>query len=349
MTQLDVCFDDSPWRAAMEAIPVGGTLSAAVLLTLTEELDEPELYDAFSLLEERRITLTVEDLPPEPVSGEAGRRLELERRLVAKGSLLTGLEETDPLRLYLEELAGIPAAGDEELLAQCYRDGEEHLGESLANLSLSRVVELAQEMTGKGVLLLDLIQEGSLGLWQGISCFQGGSFREHRDWWIRQYLARAVTMQSRSCGLGQKLRQGMEDYRDMDQALLSQLGRNPTMEEIGEALHITPEQAAVYASMLEAARTRKKIQDSRELRQEESAEQDQAVENTAYYQSRQRIEELLQRLTPQQAELVSMRFGLSGQPPKTPQQVGAVLGMTPEEVVQQEAQALQLLRQQGEK
>ena len=113
-------------------------------------------------------------------------------------------------------------------------EGSEAARERLVNLSLYRVVELAKDYVGRGVLLLDLIQEGSMGLWQGILQYNGGDFEDHRDWWIRFYMVKTVVEQARAGGVGQKMRQAMEDYRSVDERLVADLGRNPTLEEIAE-------------------------------------------------------------------------------------------------------------------
>lgn len=345
MMELDITFEESLWRQELEQLPDGGSISAVQLLAMMEQEEEDALYQAFSILEDKAVTLDISQLPTGVVEGEAALRLHREQQLVRQGTLLESLEETDPLRLYLQELAGIPVAGDVDVLAQRYAAGEETLGQKLADLSLSRVVELAQEMVGRGVLLLDLIQEASLGLWQGILCYQGGDFSSHRDWWIRQYLARSVVMQARAGGVGQKLRQGMEDFRDIDQHLLSQLGRNPTLEEIAQHMHITVQDAQVYESMLNMARDRKKIDDVRDAAPQPE-EEDQAVENTAYFQSRQRIMEMLSVLSEQEAQLLTLRFGLEGGMPLSPEETGKKLHLMPEEVVAQEAAALAKLRRQ---
>ena len=101
--------------------------------------------------------------------------------MVENGQSFSSLEENDPLRLYLEELAGIPVCGDVQMLAQRYLEGEESVASQLTGLMLSRVVERAREHTGMGVLLLDLIQEASLGLWQGILHYTGGDMESHCD------------------------------------------------------------------------------------------------------------------------------------------------------------------------
>ena len=342
---MEFTFELSPWEQKLDALQAGDTISALDLMALLEEEDEETVLEALDTLEQKGVTLSVRDLPNLPTGGNMALRLRQEAQLVASGNLLTGLEANDPLRLYLEELAATPAAGDITLLAQEHLDGSESASQKLVTLSLSRVVELASELAGRNVLLLDLIQEGSMGLWQGILCYEGGDFEAHRDWWIRQYLARAVFMQARSGDLGQKLRQGMEDYRDMDQKLLSELGRNPTLEEIAEAMHVEPEEAATYANMLTMARTRQQVDEAMEPKETEP-EDEQAVEDTAYFQMRQRITELLSTLSEEDAKLLTLRFGLEGGLPLSPEETGRKLGLTPQEVVTREANALMKLRQQ---
>ena len=342
---MEFVFEESAWEQAFKKLNPGQMVGAMEFLTLTEQLPEEELEQALVFLEENRITLELKEFPKVPDSGAAAVRLRQERQLVEKGNLMAGLEETDPLRLYLEELASIPVAGDIALLAETYLAGKESAAQKLADLSLSRCVELAGEYTGWGVLLLDLIQEASLGLWQGILCYEGGDFEEHRDWWIRQYLAKTVLLQARAGGIGQKLRRSMEDYRDVDQRLLGELGRNPTLEEIAEAMHVQPEEAAVYAEMVNAARMRKQVEQSRQ-EPEPTPDDEQAVEDTAYFQMRQRITELLSSLSQKEAKLLTLRFGLEGGLPLSPEETGKQLGMTSQEVVQTEAQALLKLRKE---
>ena len=344
---MDFTFEVAPWEQAFEALNPGDTIHALELLNLLEEADEDMALEALDVLEQKGVTLSLENLPNLPTGGNMALRLREEAQLVASDKLMTGLEENDPLRLYLEELAATPAAGDENLLAQQYLDGDEDAAQKLVTLSLSRVVELAKELAGRNVLLLDLVQEGSMGLWQGILNYAGGDFASHRDWWIKQYLHRAIFMQARSGDLGQKLRQGMEDYRDMDQKLLSDLGRNPTLEEIAEAMHVSAEEASVYENMLTMAKVRQQVDEAMEPKQKVEEEEEQAVEDTAYFQMRQRILELLSTLSQEDAKLLTLRFGLEGGMPLSPEETGKKLGLTSQEVVTREANALAKLRQQG--
>lgn len=344
MNELDFSFEDTPWEEYLEGLT--DTASAMTFLTLLEEEEEAVFEDALQELEERAIALDLTDLPRTAGTGEAALRLRQEIQLVSQGLDPKNLEEGDPLRLYLEEVAAMPAFGDTQLLAEKCAAGNERAMEQLTNLSLSRVIRLAAEHTGYGVLLMDLIQEGSLGLWQAISEYRSGAFEPQADAKIRFAMAKAILAQARQSGVGQKMRTALEDYRSVDERLLSELGRNPTLEEIAEYLHISPESAAAIAKMLENARRLQQAKRDPEEEEEEQEAQEQAVEDTAYFQSRQRVNEMLSGLTEQEAKLITLRFGLEGGLPLSPEETGRKLGMTPAEVVAMEADALAKMRKQ---
>ena len=139
------------------------------------------------------------------------------------------------------------------------------------------------------------------------------------------------------------MRKALQAYRTTDKQLLTQLGRNPTLEEIALELGVSPEEAEVYQDMLRTAQTMEK---AKQPPKEQEPEDDQAVEDTAYFQSRQRILDMLSGLTEQEAQVLTLRFGLEGSQPCTPQEVGAKLNMTADQVVQLEAAALGKLRNQ---
>ena len=294
---------------------------------------------------EKGVLLDISPLSVGVYTGEAALRLRREQQLAARGLNPDELEPNDPLRLYLEEVAMTPAAGDEQLLAEKCAAGDESAQLALTNLSLSRVIELACEHTGRGVLLLDLIQEGSLGLWQAIGSYREGDFVSYRDRWIRSYMAQAVTLQARADGAGQKMRTALEDYRSVDERLLMELGRNPTVEEIAEAMHISVEAAASVGKMLENARRLQQAKHTPEPEEDKEAEE-QSVEDTAYFQTRQRVNEMLSGLTDMEAKVISLRFGLEGGLPLTPEDTGRKLGLTPDEVLAAEAAAMVKMRKQ---
>ena len=343
MNTLDFSFEPTPWERWIREKQMGEAVSAAQLLTLLEAENDDAVEDALQEIEMACMVLDISDLPRNVVSGEAALRLRQEMQLAKKGLSPDDLEENDPLRVYLEEVAATPAFGDEDQLAAATAKGDETAMLQLTNLGLGRVIELAREHTGFGVLLLDLIQEGSLGLWQAIRNYRYGNYAGHRDKWIRLYMAKAITLQARSRGVGQKLRTAMEDYRAVDERLLADLGRNPTLEEIAEELHISLQEAEAVRRMLENARLMQKAHPKQE---EEEPDQDdeQAVENTGLFQMRARIAELLSVLSPEDQQLLTLRFGLEGGLPMGTEDVGRKLGLTPEEVTAREAAALTKLR-----
>lgn len=343
MNDLEFTFEQSPWEAYLFTRQMGDSVPAAQVLTMLEGEDEQAVEDALSDLETGYMTLDLNGLPKSVTAGEAGLRLRQEMQLVQKGLDYRQLAPGDPLRLYLEELAGTPVCGDENLLVrQCAR-GDEKAMEQLTELGLSRVVQIAAEHVGYGVLLLDLIQEGSLGLWQAVRSCRGDDYAAHRDHWIRFYMARAITLQARSSGVGQKMRTALEDYRAVDQRLLGDLGRNPTVEEIALELHMSVEETELVKKMLDNARL---IAQAKAVPEEEavSEEENQAVEDTALFQMRQRIMDLLSGLNEQDARLLTLRFGLEGGKPLSPAEAGRLLDLTPDEVVAREAAALARLR-----
>ena len=342
---FDFGTENAP-EAVLGELTFGQTLSGAELLARTDDLSDEALEEIFEYLDEDGITIDLSDLPRNFGSGEEARRLREEEQLAREGRLLTALEENDPLRLYLEELAGVPAAGDIEVLAMELREGKD-VREQLVNLSLSRVVELAAAHTGRGVLLMDLIQEGSLGLWDVILNFQGGSFARCRDFCIAGAMAKAIIRQARASGLGQKMRQAVEDYRMVDERLLSELGRNPTLEEIAEAMHMTVTEVESVRKFLENARMVGKAHETPEP-EETSPEDTQAVEDTAYYHTRERVDSLMSGISELETKVVTMRYGLDGKAPQTAAEVGRKLNLTVSEVVELETAALAKMRQSGQ-
>ncbi len=334
-------FEPSAWELKLDRLKCGEAMPAEHFLALLEGEEEDAVEQALQALEEKRVTLCADTISADPGTGVTQKRLEWEKTLVNADALVESLPDGDPLKLYLDEIAAVPAAGDPQMLAQCLLDGDREAAQRLADLTIGRAVSMAQKMAGRGVLLMDLIQEASLGMWKGILEYSGGSFDTHIHWWINQYLAAAITLQARANGVGRKLREGMEAYRAADRRLLTRIGRNPTVEEIAQELAVPVETAQIYEETLAAARTMEKV---KQPAPREDPDDAQAVENTAYFQSRQRIDEMLSVLTAQQAQVVTLRFGLDGDPPCDPQTVAQKLSMTADQVLAVEAQALEIMR-----
>lgn len=347
MIDLEFSFEELPWEQYLAEKSPRETVSAGELLTLLEGEGEQTVEEALDAVEQKGLCLDVGDLPRTLGFGETAQRLAWEKELASGPLRPQLLEEGDPLRLFLEEVAQIPAYGDEQVLARKAIEGDTGVGERLVNLGLSRVLELAREYVGFGVLLLDLIQEGSLGLWQSIGKEFGEDYLSFRDYNIRFHMAKAVFLQARANGVGQKLRSAMEDFRQVDERLLGELGRNPTLEEIAQELHMKIEEAASVQKVLFDARSLARIRP--EPQEQTEQEENQAVEDTALFQSRARIQELLSGLTKQEQRLLSLRFGLEGGLPLNPEATGARLGLRAEQVVCMEKAALEKIRKSGAK
>lgn len=331
------------WMDELQRLCAKGTCSGGAFLTLMESESDDAVDAAYTYMVDNAIKIDLSDVPRPGNAGASALRLKREEELAKREDLLSALEENDPLRIYLEEIAATPTAEDPQILAEKVAAGDDLASQRLVCAMLGRVMDIAREYTGWGVLLLDLCQEGGLALWQAILNFETGNFEEMCLARIHQSMAMAALNQARDSGIGQKLREGMEDYRDMDQQLLGELGRNPTLEEIAERLHLTVEETRVLHTAYENAQKRKAVDDARTPK-EEDPDEEQAVENTAYFQSRQRILELMSALTDEDKTLISLRFGLEGGLPLSPEETADRLGITPEEVINRESAALAALR-----
>ena len=342
MNELDFSFDNSPWELFLSGKREGDRISAAHFLTLLEQETEDAVEDAFAALDDRKLMLDVSDLPVKQYTGQAALRLRQEAEIAEKAMDVSGLNPTDPLRLYLEEIREMPRQTDEKALAERAAQGDQRAAEQLMHQGLHRVVEIVPEFVGYGVLMMDLLQEGGLALWQAIQVPEG-DYLTRRDRAIRAAMAKAVTLQARANGVGQKMRQALEDYRAVDERLLAELGRNATLEEIALELHMTPEDAETVRKVLEDARM---LQQATDPKEEEASEEEQAVEDTAYFQMRQRISELLSVLPEEDAKLLTLRFGLEKGLPMSPEDTGKVLSLTVDQVLRREAKALAMLREE---
>ena len=342
MNELDFSFDNSPWELFLSGKREGDRISAAHFLTLLEQETEDAVEDAFAALDDRKLMLDVSDLPAKQYTGQAALRLRQEAEIAEKAMDVSGLNPTDPLRLYLEEIREMPRQTDEKALAERAAQGDQRAAEQLMHQGLHRVVEIVPEFVGYGVLMMDLLQEGGLALWQAIQVPEG-DYLTRRDGAIRAAMAKAVTLQARANGVGQKMRQALEDYRAVDERLLAELGRNATLEEIALELHMTPEDAETVRKVLEDARM---LQQATAPKEEEASEEEQAVEDTAYFQMRQRISELLSVLPEEDAKILTLRFGLEKGLPMSPEDTGKALGLTVDQVLRREAKALAMLREE---
>lgn len=339
----DFVFEQAPWEAYLRSCKNGSVISGWNLISMLEDEEDDAVEDAFSILTVKKLQLDLSGLPQMSAGSNTAQRLQQEREYVTGGLKTALMEETDPLRLYLEEIAAAPARGDEKLLAEQLSSGDQRAAQRLTELGLSRVVEIAAEYAGQAVLLLDLIQEGNIGLWEAISGYRGGDYAAQRDEAIRSSVLKAIVLQARSNGISQKMKKALQDYRAADQHLLTKLGRNPGLEEIAQEMHISLEQAQTIEKTMADILLLQKAE-KLAAPKEETAEDELPVEDTAYFQMRQRISEMLSVLDEQEARILTMRFGLEKGLPMSAEEVAKALGITTAAVTACETAALSKLR-----
>ena len=339
----DFVFEQAPWEAYLRSCKNGSVISGWNLISMLEDEEDDAVEDAFSILTVKKLQLDLSGLPQMSAGSNTAQRLQQEREYVTGGLKTALMEETDPLRLYLEEIAAAPACGDEKLLAEQLSSGDQRAAQRLTELGLSRVVEIAAEYAGQAVLLLDLIQEGNIGLWEAISGYRGGDYAAQRDEAIRSSVLKAIVLQVRSNGISQKMKKALQDYRAADQHLLTKLGRNPGLEEIAQEMHISLEQAQTIEKTMADILLLQKAE-KLAAPKEETAEDELPVEDTAYFQMRQRISEMMSVLDEQEARILTMRFGLEKGLPMSAEEVAKALGITTAAVTACETAALSKLR-----
>lgn len=339
----DFVFEQAPWEAYLRSCKNGSVISGWNLISMLEDEEDDAVEDVFSILTVKKLQLDLSGLPQMSAGSNTAQRLQQEREYVTGGLKTALMEETDPLRLYLEEIAAAPACGDEKLLAEQLSSGDQRAAQRLTELGLSRVVEIAAEYAGQAVLLLDLIQEGNIGLWEAISGYRGGDYAAQRDEAIRSSVLKAIVLQARSNGISQKMKKALQDYRAADQHLLTKLGRNPGLEEIAQEMHISLEQAQTIEKTMADILLLQKAE-KLAAPKEETAEDELPVEDTAYFQMRQRISEMLSVLDEQEARILTMRFGLEKGLPMSTEEVAKALGITTAAVTACETAALSKLR-----
>lgn len=333
----------SPWELALSRLKPGDVFSARRFLTLMRSSGDVSPEDAALELESRGVMLDVTDLPAYAGNPDTAARMALEQRLMEQGSFSQSLDEKDSLRLFLEEIAQMTPVEDGTDLAMRAREGSQKAAEQLTNGYLHVVVDCAREYMGRGVLLGDLLMDGCLGLCHGVEAYEGGDFRPHARWWICQAMARSVTLQAEEDGVGDHLAERLDACRNADKRLLDRLGRGPTEEELALELGITVEETRSLQKMLREVREMARIKQENQP-QETPEEEDLSVEDTAYYQARERVSDLMSGLTQQETMILNLRYGLNGKAPLSVQETAAKLNMTAAEITAAEAGALEKLR-----
>ena len=315
----------------------------------TEQIDK--VFDAFedmgvSVLKEDDLDLEEPDID----ELEAVEDIKVEDIDLAS---MEGINIDDPVRMYLREIGRIPLLSyDEELeLAKKVLAGDEAAKQKLAESNLRLVVSIAKKYVGRGMLFLDLIQEGNMGLIKAVEKFdytKGYKFSTYATWWIRQAITRAIADQARTIRIPVHMVETINKLIRTSRHLLQQLGREPTPEEIAAEMEIPVEKVTEIQKIAQdpvSLETPIGEEDDSHLGDFIQDDDSPAPQDAAAYTLlREQLEEVMKTLTPREAKVLKLRFGLEDGKARTLEEVGKEFQVTRERIRQIEAKALRKLR-----
>jgi len=283
---------------------------------------------------------------------------DLEKELESWEDLRREIPLNDPVRMYLKEIGRIPLlAREEEIsLAQKVDVGDKKAKDKMTQSNLRLVVSIAKKYMGRGMSFLDLIQEGNKGLIRAVEKYdwtKGYKFSTYATWWIRQAITRAIADQARTIRIPVHMVETINKLLRTQRRLMQELGREPTPEEVGDELEISPER------VLEILRISQKTTSlETPIGDEEDSflgdfiadeTQPSPYEQTSKQLLQENVHEVLASLSDREAKVLEMRFGLNGQKPMTLEEVGREFGVTRERIRQIESKALRKLRHPSRK
>ena len=264
-----------------------------------------------------------------------------------------GINIDDPVRMYLREIGKIPLLSfDQELeLAKEILNGSEEAKQKLSESNLRLVVSIAKKYVGRGMLLLDLIQEGNMGLIKAVEKFdytKGYKFSTYATWWIRQAITRAIADQARTIRIPVHMVETINKLIRTSRHLLQQLGREPTPEELAQEMEMPLDKVIEIQKIAQdpvSLETPIGEEDDSHLGDFIQDEDSPAPQDSAAYTLlREQLEDVMKTLTPREAKDLKLRFGLDDGRTRTLEEVGKEFNVTRERIRQIEAKALRKLR-----
>lgn len=268
-------------------------------------------------------------------------------------SVPPGVKINDPVRMYLKEIGRVDLlkAEEEVRLAKLIEQGDEEAKKRLAEANLRLVVSIAKRYVGRGMLFLDLIQEGNMGLIKAVEKFdysKGFKFSTYATWWIRQAITRAIADQARTIRIPVHMVETINKLIRVQRQLLQDLGREPSPEEIGEEMDLPPEKVREILKIAQepvSLETPIGEEDDSHLGDFiEDSDAQSPSDHAAYELLKEQLEDVLDTLTDREENVLRLRFGLDDGRTRTLEEVGKVFGVTRERIRQIEAKALRKLR-----
>ena len=268
-------------------------------------------------------------------------------------SVPDGIAIDDPVRMYLKEIGRVPllTAEEEVLYAQRMEEGDEEAKRRLAEANLRLVVSIAKRYVGRGMLFLDLIQEGNLGLIKAVEKFdyhKGYKFSTYATWWIRQAITRAIADQARTIRIPVHMVETINKLIRVQRQLIQELGREPSPDEIAVEMDIPVERVReILKISQEPVSLETPIGEEEDSHLGDFIEDEDALapaEAASFFLLREQLTNVLNTLTPREKKVLELRFGLEDGRTRTLEEVGQVFGVTRERIRQIEAKALRKLR-----
>ena len=318
------------------------------------ELDSDQMEKVFDYLEANnvdvlRISNDEDDIPDDIVMSDEDD-IDVEKIDL---SVPDGISIEDPVRMYLKEIGKVPllSAEEEVELAKRMADGDEEAKKRLAEANLRLVVSIAKRYVGRGMLFLDLIQEGNLGLIKAVEKFdyhKGFKFSTYATWWIRQAITRAIADQARTIRIPVHMVETINKLIRVSRQLLQELGREPAPEEIAAELDMPVERVREILKI-----SQEPVSLETPIGEEEDSHlgdfiQDENVpvpaDAAAFTLLKEQLDEVLGTLTEREQKVLRLRFGLDDSRARTLEEVGKEFNVTRERIRQIEAKALRKLR-----